>query len=398
MRCIQILLSFLLLMSSGKSIGQDIRMYIFGHSLINHSPPLIPTPSDETTVAFWMDHIADHAGSNYAAGGQYGFLPQHDDLPPSAQWGWDSVPGVWDGDLETFAEADINTILLTAANFIWDIPAHEPHPGDPQTSVVQSTTTIFDWVEMQGNEPNFYIYGNWQEMNLPNDFPPTPPSSAEIEDFYNTTTGPFAEWWLNYHDSVVMTHPDTRLIPVGPIIARLLRDHLDGLIPFPELYEDSAPHGRASIYFLAAMVTYMAVYEENIPESYLPTTIVHETIRDSLSMIRDFFWAELNAFNFPNGESRVFLSTTTGTNNIELESNAIYFYPNPNQGEVRIFGDFTNYTIEILDAQGNIYDTIENATSEHIINIASLPTGMYLLQVRNDLHQPLCVRRIVKFQ
>lgn len=30
------------------------RMFIFGHSLIDHRPPAIPTPSDETTVSHWI--------------------------------------------------------------------------------------------------------------------------------------------------------------------------------------------------------------------------------------------------------------------------------------------------------------------------------------------------------
>ncbi len=387
---------FLLFLVHTSLPAQDIRMYIFGHSLLDHRPPMIPTPSDETTVPFWVDQIAKHGSQSYAVGGQYGFLTSHDDLPPIAQWGYDSVAVVWYDENETFAEANINTIMVTAANFIWDIPAHEPHPFDGQTSVVQSTSTIFDWVEMQGDEANFYIYGNWPEMNLPNDFPPTPPTPSEIENFHNTTTGPFADWWLNYHDSILVSHPHTRLIPVGPTIARLLRDRLDSLIPFPELYEDAAPHGRASMYFLAGMITYMAVYQENIPQSYQPGAIIHETIRDSFPMIRDFFWSELNDFNFANGESRVFLPNSTAVDNIALEENAIHFYPNPSRGQLKVSGDFSNYNIEILDSMGQHHLTVDTTTSEQIIDLNTIPDGLYFIQVRNQSHQLLCVRRIIK--
>jgi hypothetical protein len=39
----------------------DIKNYIFGHSLIVHDPPLIPTPSDETSVPHWIEDIAKEA-------------------------------------------------------------------------------------------------------------------------------------------------------------------------------------------------------------------------------------------------------------------------------------------------------------------------------------------------
>jgi len=79
-----------------------INQFIFGHSLIDHSPPLIPTPSNETTVPHWIYLLAQEAENSYAAGGKYGFLPQHAMPPYFAQWGYDIVPSVWDSDYEPF--------------------------------------------------------------------------------------------------------------------------------------------------------------------------------------------------------------------------------------------------------------------------------------------------------
>jgi len=47
-----------------------------------------------------------------------GFLTSHRNLPPNSQWGYDIVPGVWDQDNETFAEAEISTTMITVGNFI----------------------------------------------------------------------------------------------------------------------------------------------------------------------------------------------------------------------------------------------------------------------------------------
>lgn len=63
----------------------QVDIYIFGHSLIDHRPPITPTPADETTVPHWLEDIATAAGKTYTATGQYGFLTNHLNLPPSSQ-------------------------------------------------------------------------------------------------------------------------------------------------------------------------------------------------------------------------------------------------------------------------------------------------------------------------
>ena len=37
-----------------RPLQTNVRNYIFGHSLIVHTPPQFPTPSDETTVPHWL--------------------------------------------------------------------------------------------------------------------------------------------------------------------------------------------------------------------------------------------------------------------------------------------------------------------------------------------------------
>lgn len=285
----------------------DIRLYTFGHSLINHALPITPIPSDETTIAHWIHDISQAAGHGFAAGGQYGFLTSHDDLPPNANWGYDNVPAVWEGDTQSFSEANINTILLTAANFIQGQPANQPHPVDLSTTAVQSTQAIFDWVHensLQQSNVTFYIYENWPEMDLQSAFPPTPPTQVEIDNFHQLTLNNFNDWWIDYDALIRASRPQyaIELIPVGPIISKLLTDIIPNQIPFPELYEDSAPHGRATLYFLAAMITYMAIYNENIPSNYMPDTIVHPVIRNNLAQIRNFIWSQLEQeIIFENG-------------------------------------------------------------------------------------------------
>lgn len=162
---------FLLLASTTNLEAQtiEIRNFIFGHSLIDHRPPAIPTPSNETTVPHWIYLLAEAAGHKYSAGGQYGFLPQHADLPPFSQWGYDIVPGVWESDTESFSDADITTSLITAANFAqWQGPEEEYYPPGSGDSPLSTTIAIADWLAEQEEGITIYVYENWPDMPFDN--------------------------------------------------------------------------------------------------------------------------------------------------------------------------------------------------------------------------------------
>ena len=257
------------------SAQQDLRQYIFGHSLIDHRPPAVPTPSDETTVPHWLYLLAAEANHGYAATGQYGFLQQHINLPPFAQWGYDIVPEVWDSDNETFDEAYFNSVLITAGNFMqWQGPSI-PYFNDPNgTSPISATRTISDWLQTQEFSIRIYIYENWLDMApYLASFPPTP---AELADYHDYTLDDFHDWWIEYHDSLLIQRPDHEIktIPAGPILSELTLETEIGDILVTELYEDDAPHGRASLYFLASLICYMAIYEEQAPATFVVPPII----------------------------------------------------------------------------------------------------------------------------
>ncbi|MEM1218404.1 MAG: T9SS type A sorting domain-containing protein [Bacteroidota bacterium] len=381
----------LLLLSINSIFAQvsPIRNYIFGHSLLDHRPPINPTPSDETTVPHWMYLLAQEAGYDYYAGGQYGFLPQHANVPPNAQWGYDIVPGVWDQDYESFADADINTILITAGNFMqWQAPDVD-YPSDPGLSPVSATLQVFDWVEAQGDAPRYYIYENWPDMAgyLANDFPPT---TSEFQAYSDYTNGAFHQWWIDYQDLVLAQRPDlnVKMIPVGPIIDRVIQETWSGQnIPFLQLYEDDAPHGRPSIYFLAALTTYMAIQEEKAPISFLIPNVVHPDIQQNYSGIIDLIWDELLAFHFPSGESRVFFN----------QPNSIYIRdtpkdcwgPNPGFGELLFYGNQAAERIRIFNHTGQLVRSIQKLEPKGLINLEALPAGAYFLQYQSAFSKQL---------
>ena len=287
----------------------NLRTFIFGHSLIVHDPPAIATQSNETTVPHWMAELSATANFEYAVGGQYGFLPQHANLPPISQWGFDSAAGAWESDTETFSEANFNSILITAGNFVQYQSATTPYDGDNPNNLspVSATLEIFDWVETQEPDVSFYIYENWPDMAgfLSNG---VPASANEFENYNDYTLGEFHNWWLSYHETVMLQRPDlnVKMIPVGPIISKLLTESDLANIPFSELYEDDAPHGRPTIYFLASLITYMAMYGVEAPADFQVPNTVHELVQSNYNTTVAYIWQELKDFNDIVGNSLVF--------------------------------------------------------------------------------------------
>lgn len=390
----RMLLFVFCLTTHASTLAQDTtKVFMFGHSLLDHRPPAIPTPSDETTVAHWVYLIAQEAGYNFAAGGNYGFLPQHaNNLPPGSQWGYDIVPGVYDADIETFAEADITDIVITAGNFIQGQPPHHMYYGpDSIYNPISATRTVMDWVTNEEDSLRIYIYENWPEMSVA--FPPSP---AELMDYHNQTLGAFHDWWIEYQDSLLDQRPqdNIRMIPAGPIMASLLSTTMLSSIPVEELYEDGDPHGRASLYFLAGLVTYMSMYEEEAPLTLAMDTILHETIANNYAFIVNFIWTELLNFNDDVGNSRVFFENQSSVDVI-LESDGITLYPNPTAGIFKIEGLTADFHVDVLDTAGMVYQNY-NSSSDITIDISTLPSGLYFIRIENILNGNFYLEKILK--
>lgn len=371
----------------------DVDLYVFGHSLIDWGTPTIPVPNRETAVPYWMNHIANHTGKNYAATGQFGFLPNHT-IPPSPNWGYPSVISPWDDSTQTFASSSIDHILITAGNFIqYELPTG-PHPLNNTTTAVDETNRIFDWVNQQKPNSRYYIYANWPEMDTQLPFPPNIPSANEISSFYSDSgTGNFAAWWETYQNDMLAARPNynTRLIPVGKLISEIVNNVITTPIAFDNLYEDSSPHGRASTYFLAGLITYMAMYEEQPDLSnYDPGTTVIPEIRNNLTAINTYIWTELMAYNFSNGDSRVFYNTPLS--NYDVLRNSISIYPNPAKDFITINGISSNHQIRLYSINGKKINCLIN---ESQLNLTALENGIYFLKIEDNTRETITTFKII---
>ena len=387
----------ILLCYSISSTSQDtIRNFIFGHSLINHES--MTTPSQETSVPHWLGLLSREAGHYYGVDGQYGFLPQHRNLPPIAQWGFDEAPGLWDSDTEPFTNADFNTILITPANFAqWQGPNENYFNED--FSPVDATVEIFEWCDAQEEQMTFYIYENWPDMApyLENGFPPT---ETEWMDYNEYLNGEFHDWFIEYHDSVLGRFSEScmQMIPVGPLVSELLFTTPFDQITVADLYEDDAPHGRATIYFLAALVTYMAFYEEPAPASFSDFNFIHPIVSANYLDAVDLIWTGLQNFNFDSGQSRVFCNALEVVTDVGVNvlTDGIELFPNPSSQFFVIQGELANYEIQILDINGQIVETFSESGDRLEIDISTLAQGVFFVSISNTDNGDLSIELLVK--
>ncbi len=296
----------------------EVRNFIFGHSLVDFGVDENVAPVDANRIPHWIHVIAEEAGYDYQATGQFGFLPQHANLPPAPNWGFTEMPEpVWDGDVEDFADADFNTILLTAGNFMQWQPADTPYPGeDGVISPLTATLDIMDWTTAQEDEMRIYIYENWPDMAPyladQDNFNPT---AAELTSYYDYTAVDFHDWWIDYQDMALAARAEIypRMIPVGPIMADLFTQTPLSGIPTADLYVDNAPHGTPTAYFLAGLITYMGIYAEAAPDSYTVPASVHPLVATHYETTVDYIWNYLLNFNDDAGNSRVFFEQENTT-------------------------------------------------------------------------------------
>jgi len=286
-------------------LGQStIESHMMGHSLMDHA-----SSTQQTKIAYWIDQLADEAGHTYEMGGQFGSVWQFADFDPITQWGVPGVTPSWDSETEDFGQASLNNFMYTVFNYVQDLAPDVPYYTEP--SVLSASERILDSVDLYQPAATIYIYENWPDMG-PFTGDPFDPTPAEFANYNAYTLGDFHDWWIDLQDLLLASDPaeNVRMIPVGPMLAELLTTAPYSTIPVTDLYEDNAPHGRESIYFLAGLATYMAFYEEQAPLTYSIPTTVHQTIRDNYASIVSTFWTYLQNFNEADGSSRVFTSST----------------------------------------------------------------------------------------
>lgn len=123
---------------------------------------------------------------------------------------------------------------------------------------------------------------------------PFPPSASAFQKYHAFNRGQYHAWYETYLKMLKEKVPgiDLQLIPVASVLSKLLTETALRDIKAGDLYSDNAPHGKPTIYLLAALITYSKVYGAMVPEGYDIPASVHPLVKQNYGQIADMICAE----------------------------------------------------------------------------------------------------------
>ncbi|WP_057792965.1 Ig-like domain-containing protein [Roseovarius atlanticus] len=255
----------------------DVRSYVVGNSLVNHE---LGQGSDLTSIPYWLARLAQQDGNTYAMAGTYTALRDFQDIGPEANWAFDGVSSAWNDDSGvSFADADFTSVQINPLNYIqWRGPTESYWDGN--NTPANATLEIIDYVTAAEPGVEILIYQGWADMGpfVSGSFPP---SAQELANYYAYNLGEYDDWYTEYMDALQAARPDVeiRMIPVARVLSTLLTQSPLNQLSATDLYEDDAPHGTPTKYFLASLVTYVDTFGSLPPADFDIPADVHPLVR-----------------------------------------------------------------------------------------------------------------------
>jgi hypothetical protein len=291
---------------------EELRTYHFGHSLMLHdvsNNPIYDSNSGgsrddkELSILHWMKQLTDASGGIYFADGQYRNQARVGYAIPADNGWFEPETSIWSGN---FVDSGYNAVLYTDINFLQYIPIGEPSQNDSLTPI-EMFERIINYDELEPNTP-IYLYASWPDAGGALDgvgyaegiSPPTlQPNAAQVSAYYRSAIGEgenipsYEQWWRDLYQETRSTG-NVIYMPVNWILIRTIRDsgYLNNA-QFGDLFEDNAPHGRASVYLMAAMIQYV-VMNNAVPAEpqNLPAEVIHGDIISNFDAIASFMLSE----------------------------------------------------------------------------------------------------------
>jgi hypothetical protein len=412
-----ILFSVLILVTCNTLQGQTTTStYYFAHSLIWHQK----TASNQANIPYWLAEMEKASGdicltSGNFAPGQMGASV----LPPVQSWSFYYVNDNHGSAMRpggTYLPDKHDNIVLTYMNWeiVYDyglnigsrIPATNPKATD-------SIAVIFNWMNTNDPGRNLYLYECWpklersyimdgQDWNLTAG---NPPNTIQWAKYLAYALGNSNNFWKDLQDSLINRKniQKTKLIPTSMICAKLWQP--GGLLSdfaVTSIFEDLGPHGKPSSYFLAAMVVYAAQHKKGPTKPFNSHAQIDQRILDRFSQISTFIMSELNAFNFPNGSSRVWYDAVTDIEEpAQVGESKIMVYPNPTNDHITIdYGGYANmsgYTLKVTNTLGTtVFTTAINQKTSYVGLNDWCGHGVYFIYINDKKGNTIDIKKIIK--
>jgi hypothetical protein len=284
--------------------GQSIDYYGHYNSLYNH---ILGAGAGNlnTNVGNWTRRMglqAPNGGNGHTLAGSFLFHPADNPVPPyfGPQQMEGPSPHLQPWTASWTGAQNIEAVMFLPDNF----DAQYFHPTATTNrgfAYVSHTLSLIDaW---ESNAPNanrrYIIYAGWPDLLIHggtnND--PTTLTPQQWAAWMTFGLGAYQTWFELYVSLLQAARPnlDIRLHNVSKAVMLTYRDTVVSTIPITSLFEDLAPHGRNTWYFLAGIAEYIELYGEKPPVGFVfdGAWDVHSTVTNNYQAIVDYMWGVL---------------------------------------------------------------------------------------------------------
>ena len=89
-------------------------------------------------------------------------------------------------------------------------------------------------------------------------------------------------------------------------------------------------------------------------------------------------------------------NTVTSQDGIQTLADGIEIYPNPVRNELTIAGELSQFQIEIIDINSQVFQKFISSSNVNKIDVSNLPSGLYIIKANNSANNLIQVQRIIK--
>jgi hypothetical protein len=283
--------------------GQTVDVYSYLNSLHNHANPSSDQDAN-TRVGNWVARMAAQApngGNVYTLGATFGFVSSWD-VPPIANTEHEEVttPHVNQFSASWTGASEVEVVQFVPDNF----DGFGFDPADVTNLGVSYQTRLLELIDAwETNAPNanrrYVVYAgllNLQTYGGTGD-DPTTINSAGYASWVSDNLGSYQTWMELLVSRLQAARPtlDIRLHQISKAYVSLFANTVVGDVAPGVLFEDLAPHGRSTTYFLLAVAEYIELFGEKPPADFVfePEWDVDTLVVDNYQAIVDHVWGVL---------------------------------------------------------------------------------------------------------
>ncbi|MFT5724136.1 MAG: hypothetical protein ACI9JN_001253 [Bacteroidia bacterium] len=355
--------------------GDTVDMYYYKNSLHNHLETGNSEANSSTNVGNWIARFTATPSNPKMAtlGSVFGFFPQWS-VPPRAN---NFHAEITTPHLEKWTAAWADAEEIDLLGFVPDNFDGQSFDPSDTTNMGEAYVTkllflIDAWESNAANTDRRYVvYAGWPALNRyggTNDDPGTLTPSG-IANWHSYGLGDYQDWMELLVSQLQDARPalDIRLNNISKAVLMCHQNTVVKDMEATALFEDLAPHGRATWYFLAAVAEYIEVFGEKPPANFefKSEWFVDSTVTSNYQPIVDYIWSVLKG-----GSSSV---APDAMPDLQLT-----LFPNPANETVEVNTSESAFEICVYNALGQI---VVHQESKHVIDVHQLSPGTYYVEV-----------------